>query len=60
MFDVTKLSNQELNDLCNYLSYEIYRETVDGDLWLSEEELQEAIDEEGECKRELKRRGLLK
>lgn len=60
MFDVTKLSNQELNDLCNQLSYEIYRETVDGDMWWTEEELQEAIDEEGECKRELKRRGLLK
>ena len=59
MFDATKLTNEELNNLCNYLSYEIYRETVDGDLWLSEEELQEAIDEEGECKRELKRRGLL-
>ena len=58
MFDVTKLSNRELNDLCNYLSYEIYRETVDGDLWLSEEELQEAINQEAECKRELKRRGL--
>lgn len=60
MFDATKLTDKELNELCNYLSYEIYRETVDGDLWLSEEELQEAIDEEGECKRELKRRGLLK
>ena len=60
MFDATKLTNEELNNLCNYLSYEIYRETVDGDLWLSEEELQEAIDQEGDCKRELKRRGLLK
>ena len=60
MFDATKLTNEELNNLCNYLSYEIYRETVDGDLWLSEEELQEAIDQEGDCKRELRRRGLLK
>lgn len=60
MFDASKLTNQELNELCKELSYEIYRETVDGDLWLSEEELQEIIDEEAECKRELKRRGLLK
>lgn len=58
MFDVTKLTNEELNEFCNKLSYEIYRETVDGDMWWTEEELQEAIDEEGECKRELKRRGL--
>lgn len=60
MFDATKLSNQELNDLYGQLSYAIYRETVDGDMWWSEEELQEAIDQEGDCKRELKRRGLLK
>lgn len=60
MFNAAKLSNQELNNLCNQLSYNIYRETVDGDLWLSEEELQEIIDEEAECKRELRRRGFLK
>ena len=60
MFDATKLNDEELNALCNQLSYDIYRETVDGDLWLSEEELQKIIDEEAECKRELKRRGLLK
>ena len=58
MFDVTKLSDKDLNDLCCQLSYDIYRETVDGDLWWSNEELQEAIDEEAACKRELKRRGL--
>ena len=60
MFDATKLTNEELNNLCNYLSYAIYRETVDEDLWWTEAELQEAIDEESECKRELRRRGLLK
>lgn len=60
MFNAAKLSNQELNNLCNQLSYAIYRETVDGDLWWTEEELQEAIDQESDCKRELRRRGLLK
>ena len=60
MFDVKKLSDKELDELYGQLSYEIYRETVDGDMWWTEEELQEAIDEESECKRELKRRGLLK
>lgn len=60
MFDVKKLSDKELDELYGQLSYDIYRETVDGDMWWSNEELQEAIDEESECKRELKRRGLLK
>lgn len=60
MFDATKLSNEKLNSLYGQLSYAIYRETVDGDMWWTEAELQEAIDEESECKRELRRRGLLK
>lgn len=58
MFDASKLTNEELIELCKQLSYDIYRETVDEDLWWSEEELQEAINQEAECKRELKRRGL--
>lgn len=58
MFDASKLNNEELIELCKQLSYDIYRETVDEDLWWSEEELQEAINQEAECKRELKRRGL--
>ena len=60
MFDATKLTNEDLNALYGQPAYEIYRETVDGDLWWSSEELQEAIDQEADCERELKRRGLLK
>ena len=60
MFDVKKLSDKELDELYGQLSYAIYRETVDEDLWWTEEELEEAIDQEGDCKRELRRRGLLK